>query len=99
MTVAHLESVVGKCAGQVEHNFVRFHFLVAFGARGRACDQQEDRQCNRESHLFSLFCWISSITCPTASLTLRTSSMLGALPGGNVTSFSIQIGRARVGKA
>src|ERR1700736_146859 len=100
MTVAHFEAFIGKCSRQIERGFARRHFSVTLGRRDRCRyrepDCREDRQPRKnrgsrqmsEFH-FASFAWIRFMTFPTASLTLRTSSALGALPTGNVTSFSI----------
>src|SRR5207253_8207835 len=90
MTVAHFESIVCKCAGQIERGFARLHFAVRLCAR-EAGSEQEDRQEDWQaaSHLASVLFWIASITLPTASFTLRTSSTLGALLAGKETSFSM----------
>src|SRR4029077_8245083 len=75
----------------LEHDLVRFDFLVGFtrAKNGRGQGQEAKENGAAQFHFLSDLCWISSIILATASLTLRTSSTVGALPAGKETSFSM----------
>ena len=81
MTIAQLESVIGKRARQIEDQFVGLHFFICFGAKRHSGDNDHAEQ-NRDEplHFVSALFWISSINFVTASLSLRISSSVGAFP-------------------
>src|SRR5204863_9904510 len=91
MPIANLEPLVCKCAGDVECGLACLDLALCLGARADAGSEGKNPKQNRRMtfHFTGALFSISSITFPTASLTFRTSSTLGALPSGKETSFSI----------
>src|SRR5947207_15241870 len=93
MAVPRFEAVVGKCSGKIERGLARLDLGIRLGTHSKACGHHNDRQKNRQEafHFAIVLLSISSIIFPTASFTFRTSSILGALPAGKATSFSIPL--------